>query len=84
MLLLLDLNDGTVLEGPAGNISLAADALDEVGRLEGGVKVGEFRELDEVPDFGEGSLDDAALENRGGGGNCRVGSHGDVLCVNWW
>lgn len=75
MLLLLDVQDGAILKGPTGNIGLAADALDELGGLEGGPEVGKVVKLDVVPDVGEGRLDDGALVDGGGGGDGACGRH---------
>lgn len=55
VLLLLDLNDGAILEGPSDNVRLVAGALDVLAALEGGPELAEFLELDKVPDVGEGS-----------------------------
>lgn len=75
MLFLLDLQHGAILEGPTGDVGLAADALDKIRRLEGRPEVGELVELDVMPDVGQWGADDAALENRGRGGNCGVRGH---------
>jgi hypothetical protein len=85
VLLLLHLNSTTVLEGPLDDIGVLADALDELGRLEGRPEVGKVLELDMVPDMREGSLDDSALQHRGGGWDLRSG-HGDgvLWCVSAW
>lgn len=73
--LLLDVQDGAVLEGPAGHIGLAADALDEVRRLQGGPEVGKVMELDVVPDVGERGANDGALNDGGGRGDRGCGGH---------
>lgn len=75
MLLLLDIEDGTIFEGPAGNVSLAADTLDELRRLQGGPEVGEVVQLDVVPDMGQRGADDGALGDRCGRGDGARGSH---------
>jgi len=69
VLLLLDLVDAAVLEGPLDQVGLLVGALDELGLGQGGPELGEILQLDEVPDVGEGRLDDDALEHRGGGGD---------------
>ena len=53
MLLLLNLNDGAVLESPLDNIGLLAGALDVLRGAEGRPELGEVLDLDEVPDVGE-------------------------------
>lgn len=54
MLLLLDLNDGAVLEVPLDNVGLLRGTLGVLGLLEGRPELVEVLELDEVPDVGEG------------------------------
>lgn len=49
MLLLLDLNDGVILEGPLDNVCLLAGALDILRLGQGRPELGEILELDEVP-----------------------------------
>lgn len=72
MLLLLHLVDGAILEGPLEDVGLVAGAgSDRLGLVEGGPEFAKVLQLDEVPDFGEGRLDDDALENGGGSGNRR-------------
>lgn len=79
--LLLHLVDGTILEGPLEDVGLVAGAgSDRLGLVEGGPELAEVLQLDEVPDFGEGCLDDDALENGGGSGNRRHVRDVDV-CV---
>ena len=53
VLLLLDLNNGTVLEGPFDNVGLLAGALDVLRGLEGGPELAEILDLDQVPNVGE-------------------------------
>lgn len=53
VLLLLDLNNGAVVEGPLDNVGLGRGTLDVVGGLEGSPELGEVLELDEVPDVRE-------------------------------
>jgi hypothetical protein len=69
VLLLLDLDDGAVLEGPLDHVGLVGGALDPVALLEGGPELAEVLELDQVPDVAEGRLDDGRLADRGGGGD---------------
>lgn len=79
MLLLLDIQNGSIIESPTSHIGLAADTLDEVRRLQSGPEVGKVVELDVVPDLGERGADDGALEDRGGRGDCGVGGHSDGI-----
>lgn len=72
VLLLLDLEDGAVLEGPPDDVGLLASALDELGRAEGGPELAEVLDLDEVPDVGERGTNDGRLADGGGG---RDGRH---------
>jgi hypothetical protein len=80
VLLLLDLNDGAVLESPLDNVGLLAGALDVLRRAEGRPELGEVLNLDEVPDVGERGADDGRLADGGGG---RDGRHGEgcVVCL---
>ena len=71
VLLLLDLNDGAVLEGPLDNVGLLRGALDVLGAAEGRPELGEVLDLDEVPDVGQRGLDDGRLSDGGGGGDGR-------------
>ncbi|KAI6758247.1 hypothetical protein HG530_010487 [Fusarium avenaceum] len=71
VLLLLDLENGAVLEGPLDDVGIGGAALDPFGGLESRVELGEVLELDQVPDVAEGGFDDGGLEDRGGGGNGR-------------
>lgn len=73
VLLLLDLNDGAVLESPLDNVGLLAGTLDVLRRAEGRPELGEVLDLDEVPDVGERGADDGRLADGGGGGNGRHG-----------
>lgn len=67
VLLLLHFVDSAILEGPLENIGLVAGAgRDRLGLVEGGPELAKILQLDEMPDFGEGRLDDDALENGGG------------------
>jgi len=58
VLLLLDLDDGAVVEAPLDNVRLLAGALDIVRRLEGGPELAKLLELDKVPNVGERSFVD--------------------------
>jgi hypothetical protein len=49
VLLLLDLIDGAVLEGPSEHIGLVVGALDDLRLGEGRPELGEVLKLDEVP-----------------------------------
>ena len=60
---LLDLNNRPVFECPLDNIGLVADSLDEFGCLESRPEVGEVLQLDMMPDVGERSSDDGALND---------------------
>lgn len=51
--LLLNLNNGTILESPLDNVSLLAGSLDKLAALKVAIELGEVLELDEVPDVGE-------------------------------
>lgn len=81
MLLLLDLNDGAVLESPLDDVGLLAGALDELGAAEGGPELAEVLDLDEVPDVGERGADDGRLADGSGG---RDGGHLDESCLGSW
>ena len=59
--LLLNLQDGAILECPLDNVGVWAGALDKVARLEVAPEVAEVFELDLVPDIGELGLDDGRL-----------------------
>lgn len=79
VLLLLDLEDGAVLEGPLDDVGVGGRALHPLAGGEGRVELGEVLELDQVPDVAEGGFDDGGLEDRGGGwdaghdcGECEV------------
>lgn len=71
VLLLLDLEDGTILEGPLDDVGVGRSTLDPFGLFEGRVELGEVLELDEVPDIAERGLNDGGLDDRGGGRNGR-------------
>lgn len=49
MLLLLDLVDGAVLEGPLEDVGLVVGALDDLRLGKRGPELGEVLQLDEVP-----------------------------------
>lgn len=53
VLLLLDLNDGAVLEVPLDNVGLLRGTLGVFGLVEGRPELVEVLELDEVPDVRE-------------------------------
>ena len=78
VLLLLDLNDGAVLESPLDNVGLLVGVLDVLRRAEGRPELGEVLDLDEVPDVGERGADDGRLADGGGGGD---GRHGEGCVV---
>lgn len=68
MLLLLDLQNGTILESPLDDISLRRNtALDVLALFQGGPEVAEVLELDQVPDIAELGLDDGGFGDRGRG-----------------
>lgn len=71
VLLLLDLNDGAVLEGPLDDVGLLVGALDVLAALKGGPELAEVLDLDEVPDVRERGADDGRLADGGTGGNGR-------------
>jgi hypothetical protein len=81
VLLLLDLNDGAVLEGPLDNVGLLRGALDVLGAGEGRPELGEVLDLDQMPDVGQRGADDGRLADRGGGGDGR--HFGSVFWRNW-
>jgi hypothetical protein len=92
VLLLLDLNDGAVLESPLDNVGLLVGVLDVLRRAEGRPELGEVLDLDEVPDVGERGADDGRLADGGGGGDGRHGERfvsvsfreGGKLCCWYW
>lgn len=57
VLLLLNLDLGTILELPLHDVRLIAGTLDVAGVGKGGPELGEVLELDEVPDMGEWSCE---------------------------
>lgn len=69
MLILLDLNDAAVLEGPPHHVRLVADAPDVLGLVDGRPELGEVGQLDEVPDVRERRPDHGALNHLVGGGD---------------
>ena len=77
VLLLLDLEDSTVLEGPLDNVSVWGASLYPFTLAQGRVELGKVLQLDEVPDVTKRGLNDGRLEDRGGSGNAR--SHFVVL-----
>lgn len=85
--LLLDVQNGTVFEGPLDEISLFRGALDVFALVDVGPEVLEVLDLDEVPDIGERGGDDGGFRDLGGGGDWRC----HVLkvdmgfeCLLWW
>lgn len=81
VLLLLDVQNGAVLEGPLDDVGLGAGALDHLALLELAPEGGELLELDEVPDGAEGGLDDGRLADGGGCGNAGVGHDCGCVCM---
>jgi hypothetical protein len=79
VLFLLDLNDGSVLEGPFDHIGLIRGSLDELALVECRPELAEVLELDQVPDIAEGRLDDSGLANGGRGGD--ASRHGGLYCA---
>jgi hypothetical protein len=68
MLLLLDLQNGTILESPLDDISLWRNtAFNVLALFQGRPEVAEVLELDQVPDIAELGLDDGGLGDRGRG-----------------
>lgn len=66
--LLLDLVDSAVLEGPLEHVGLGTSVRGHgLGLVKGGPEFAEVLQLDVVPDFGQGRLDDDTLEDGGGG-----------------
>jgi hypothetical protein len=82
VLLLLDFDDGAILERPLDNIGLVRCALDPVTLLESGPELAEVLKLDQVPDTAEGRLDDGRLADGGGGRD--TGRHYDLVICNWF
>lgn len=81
VLLLLDLNDGAVLESPLDNVGLLAGVLDVLRRAEGRPELGEVLDLDEVPDVGERGADDGRLADGGRSGD---GRHSERFVGVWF
>lgn len=75
VLLLLDLDNSAVLEGPLDNVGLVGGALDPVALVKSGPELAEVLELDQVPDIAEWRLDDGRLADGGGSGD--TGRHCD-------
>jgi hypothetical protein len=69
VLLLLDLKNLTILEGPLDDVGLGGGVLDPIALLELGPELAEVLELDQVPDGAERRVDDGRLANGGGGGD---------------
>jgi hypothetical protein len=59
VLLLLDLKNGSILEGPLDDVSIARGAFDCLALGKSSPKVGEVLKLDHVPDIGEARFDDS-------------------------
>lgn len=81
VLLLLDVQNGAILEGPLDDVGLGAGALDHLALLELAPEGGELLQLDEVPDGAEGGLDDGRLADGGGGGNGRHCENRELVFV---
>lgn len=75
MLLLLYLENRLVFERPLDNVGLVGGSLDPLALLELRPELAEVLELDEMPDVGEGRLDDGRLADEGRGGD--AARHGD-------
>jgi hypothetical protein len=80
VLLLLDLDNSAVLEGPLDDIGLIRSTLDPVALLKRRPELAEVLKLDQVPDIAEGCLDDGRLADGGGGGD--AGRHYDFVMCN--
>lgn len=63
MLVLLDLNDIAVLEGPPHNVGLLTSTLDMLGLGDGRPELVELLKLDEVPHKRERGLDNGTLDD---------------------
>jgi len=61
VLLLLDLQNVTILECPLDDVRLLTRSLDILRRLQCSPEVGKVLELDVVPDVGEGGFDDGGF-----------------------
>ena len=85
VLVLLDLDDAAVLEGPAHHVRLAAGALDVLGLVDGGPELVEVGQLDEVPHVRELGADNGALDHLVGGGDALSAVGCLVFGVGlWW
>jgi hypothetical protein len=79
VLLLLDFDSSSVLEGPLDNIGLVGGALDELALVERRPELAEVLKLDQVPDITEGCLDDGRLADGSGGGD--AARHDECICA---
>lgn len=71
MFLLLDIQDGPILERPLHNVRLRGCTLHVLTLLELAPELVEVLELDEVPDLTEWGGDDCRLADGGGSWDCR-------------
>lgn len=70
MFLLLDIQNGPVLESPLHDVGLGRCTLHVLALFELAPEFVEVLELDQVPDLGEWGGDDSGLANGGGGWDC--------------
>lgn len=63
MLVLLELNDVAILEGPPHDVGLVAGSLDMLGLGDSRPELVKLLELDEVPDKRDGGLDNGTLDD---------------------
>ena len=69
VLILLDLQDVTIIECPADDVGLCAGTLDIVRALDRRPELAKVLELDVVPNVRERCADDCRLLDGGAGGN---------------
>ena len=70
MFLLLDIQNGPVLERPLHDVGLGRCALFVLALFKLAPEFVEVLELDQVPDLGEWGRDDSGLADGGGGWDC--------------
>lgn len=80
VLILLDLGDAAVLEGPPDHVRVAAGALDVLGLVDGGPELVEVGQFNKVPHVGERGLDDGALHHLVGGRDTLGAGSSHVQC----
>lgn len=83
MLLLLNIQDGAILECPLHDVRFRRGPLDEVGFVELGPEFVEVLQLDEVPNLGERGGDDGGFGDGGGCGDAGRHYGGFFLDFGW-